>query len=265
MIKFDFTDKVVLITASSKGIGFGIAKAFYDNGAKVILCGRTESTLQASVEKLSKVKSDRIFSISGDISNLKFLQSLVQEAEKYFDKSIDILINNSGGPPSKQTLSISEEEWKEAIDANLMSVVRLCSLVIPKMKQKKWGRIVNLTSTVAKEPATNMALSNVTRAGVAAFTKTISQDVGSFGITVNTILTGGCLTERFTSLVQKQINKTGENMDEAIRRLASGVPVGYFSTPDEFANLILFLSSKEAGYLTGSAIPFDGGSTKSIF
>ena len=136
MIKFDFTDKVVLITASSKGIGFGIAKAFYDNGAKVILCGRTESTLQASVEKLSKVKSDRIFSISGDISNLKFLQSLVQEAEKYFDKSIDILINNSGGPPSIQTLSFSEEDWKEAIDANLMSVVRLCSLVIPKMKQK---------------------------------------------------------------------------------------------------------------------------------
>ena len=118
-------------------------------------------------------------------------------------------------------------------------------MVLPGMKQKKWGRIINLTSTGAKEPGANMALSNVTRAGVAAYSKTLSQEVGRDGITVNTILTGGCLTERFYSLVQKQVEKSGESLEKVVNRLEQNVPVGYFSTPDEFALLILFLASEK--------------------
>ncbi len=133
------------------------------------------------------------------------------------------------------------------------------------MKIKKWGRIINLTSTGAKEPGANMALSNVTRAGVAAYSKTLSQEVGQDGITVNTILTGGCLTERFYSLVQKQVEKSGEDIAEAIHKLVQSVPVGYFSTPDKFAQSILFLASEEAGYVTGVSLPVDGGSSKSVF
>ena len=127
------------------------------------------------------------------------------------------------------------------------------------------GRIINLTSTSAKEPGANMSLSNVTRAGVAAYSKTLSHEVGQNGITVNTILTGGCLTERFYSLVQNQLDNTGETMDEAVQRLAQNVPVGYISAPDEFAQMILFLASEEAGYITGTSIPVDGGTTKSMF
>ena len=265
MIKYDFFNKIVLVTASSQGIGYGVAKGFYKAGAKVVICSRTDSNLQKSAKVLSGDDSSRLLSISGDISKLNFLKSLVSDVEQYYKGSIDILVNNSGGPPPKESTSITEEEWKKAIDSNLLSVIRLCSLVLPGMKQKKWGRIINLTSTGAKEPGANMALSNVTRAGVAAYSKTLSREVGKDGITVNTILTGGCLTERFYSLVQKQVEKGGEDKSKVIQKLVQNVPVGYFSTPDEFAQFILFLASEEAGYLTGVSIPVDGGSSKSVF
>lgn len=265
MIKYDFSNKLVLVTASSQGIGFGVAKAFHKAGAKVVICSRTHSKLQESEKVLSRDDPSRVLSITGDISKLNFLQSLVTEVEQYYNGSIDILVNNSGGPSPGKATSITNKAWKKAIDNNLLSVIRLCSLVLPSMKEKKWGRIINLTSTGAKEPGANMVLSNVTRAGVAAYSKTLSQEVGRFGIVVNTILTGGCLTERFYSLVQKQVEKSGESLEKVVNRLEQNVPVGYFSTPDEFALLILFLASEEAGYITGTAIPVDGGTSKSIF
>ena len=265
MIKYDFSNKIVLVTASSQGIGYGVAKAFHETGAKVVICSRTNSKLQKSYKVLSAGDPSRVLSLSGDISKINFLKSLVYKVQEYYKDSIDILVNNSGGPPPGESASITDKEWKKAIDSNLMSVIRLCLMVLPGMKEKKWGRIINLTSTTAKEPGANMSLSNVTRAGVVAYSKTLSQEVGQDGITVNSILTGGCLTERFHSLVQKQLEKSGESMEEAIRKLAQNVPVGYFSNPNEFAQIILFLASEEAGYITGTAIPVDGGSSKSIF
>ena len=265
MIKYEFSNKIVLVTASSQGIGYGVAKAFHKAGAKVVICSRTNSKLQKSAKVLSGDDPSRLLSISGDISKFSFLQSLVTQVQHHYKGSIDILVNNSGGPPPGESTSINDKAWKKAIEGNLMSVIRLCSMVLPGMKEKKWGRIINLTSTGAKEPGANMSLSNVTRAGVAAYSKTLSQEVGQDGITVNLILTGGCLTERFYSLMQKQLEKSGESMEEAVRRLAQNVPVRYFSNPDEFAQIILFLASEEAGYITGTAIPVDGGSSKSIF
>ena len=265
MIKYEFSNKIVLVTASSQGIGYGIAKAFHKAGAKVVICSRTYTNLEKSEKILSDDDPSRILSICGDISKLKFLRSLVSGVEKYFKGSIDILVNNSGGPPPGEGISITDKEWKKAIDSNLLSVIRLSSLVLPSMKEKKWGRIINLTSTGAKEPGANMSLSNVTRAGVAAFSKTLSQEIGINGITVNTILTGGCLTERFYSLLKKQVKKNSETLEESVQRLAKNVPVGYFSTPEEFAQIVLFLASEEAGYITGTSIPVDGGSSKSIF
>ena len=142
MIKYDFFNKIVLVTASSQGIGYGVAKAFYKTGAKVVICSRTHSNLQKSAKVLSGDDPSRLLSISGDISKLNFLKSLVSDVEQHYKEPIDILVNNSGGPPPKKSTSITEEEWKPAIDSNLLSVIRLCSLVLPGMKQKKWGRIL---------------------------------------------------------------------------------------------------------------------------
>jgi 3-oxoacyl-[acyl-carrier protein] reductase len=257
--------KTALVTASSKGIGFAIAKALHAAGAKVCICARESAGMQDAARSIAQNDSARVFALAGDIAKLAFLRQLADSSAEHFGSSIDILVNNSGGPPAGNALSMSEEQWAEAINVNLMSVIRLCTLVVPEMKQKGWGRIVNLTSTAAKEPAAGMVLSNVTRAGVAAYSKTLAQEVGQFGITVNTILTGGCLTDRLRSLLECNIERTGESMEEAMARIEKTIPVRHIATPDEFAQTVLFLASPEASYVSGAAIPVDGGASKSIY
>ena len=262
-MKIDLTGKIALVTASSKGIGFGISQALLEAGARVCICARTESNLSEARERLAN-RGDDVFAVAGDLADLEFLKRLVTGVEERFG-TIDILINNSGGPPAGEALTISDSQWLEAINSNLLSVIRLCSLVIAGMKAKGWGRIVNLTSTAAREPAPGMALSNVTRAGVAAYSKTLAHEVGPFGITVNTILTGGCLTDRLRDLLQRNIEGSSESFAEALARIEKTIPVRHIADPEEFAQTILFLVSPEASYLTGAAIPLDGGASKAIF
>ena len=258
----DLTRKTALVTASSKGIGFAISKALLEAGANVCVCSRNEENLRAAEEELGD--PGRVFAVAGDIADPVFLKQLVNQSQERFE-TIDILVNNSGGPPAGEALSLTEEQWFAAINSNLLSVVRLSSLVIPGMKSRGWGRIVNLTSTAAREPAAGMALSNVTRAGVAAYTKTLAQEVGPFGITVNTILTGGVLTDRLNSLLERNIKDTGESLQDAIARIEKTIPVRHIATPEEFAQTTLFLVSPLASYINGAAIPVDGGASKSIF
>jgi 3-oxoacyl-[acyl-carrier protein] reductase len=261
-MKIDLSGKTALVTASSKGIGFGIANGLSAAGANVCICGRNEETLATATRKFEDV--NRVLAVAGDVSELGFVEQLVKKCSERFG-SIDILVNNSGGPPPGEALAITEEQWGAAINSNLLSAVRLSRLVVPAMKEKRWGRIVNLTSTSASEPAAGMVLSNVTRAGVAAFSKTLSLEVAEFGITVNTILTGGCLTDRLRDLLNKSIASSGETFDEAIARIEKTIPVRHLATPDEFAQIVLFLASPAASYINGTAIPVDGGTTKSTY
>ena len=206
-----------------------------------------------------------MFAMAGDIAQPEFPQRARQSDLTSVSDTIDILVNNSGGPPAGEALSFTDEQWLAAINSNLLSVIRLSTLVIPDMKAKGWGRIVNLTSTAAREPGAGMVLSNVTRAGVAAYTKTLAQEVGPFGITVNTILTGGVLTDRLRSLLERNIKDTGESLEDALAKIEKTIPVRHIATPEEFAKTILFFVSPEASYMTGAAIALDGGASKSIF
>lgn len=261
----EFSEKTVLITAGSKGIGFGCAKGFMEEGAKVAICARGREGLDAAEAKLAGIDPERIFTMRGDISELEFLEAFVAGTMARFGGGVDILVNNNGGPPAGATDELADEAWLAAINGNLLSTIRATTLVLPGMKEKEWGRIINLTSATAREPAAGMALSNVTRAGVAAYSKTISHEVGPHGITVNTVLTGGCMTDRFYSLLQRRLDASGEDKDTVLEELRANVPVRFISTPDQFARLILFLGSEESAYLTGAAIPLDGGTSRSIF
>lgn len=258
----DLTGKTALVTASSKGIGFAISKALLGAGANVCICSRNEDNLRTAEHALDDQK--RVFAMAGDIADPEFLKQIVNRSLERFG-NIDILVNNSGGPPPGEVLSFTDEQWLTAINNNLLSVIRLSSLVIPGMKNSGWGRIVNLTSTAAREPAAGMALSNVTRAGVAAYTKTLAHEVGPFGITANTILTGGVLTDRLHSLLERNIKDTGESFEDALAKIEKTIPIRHISTPEEFAQTTLFLVSPQASYITGAAIPVDGGASKSIF
>jgi 3-oxoacyl-[acyl-carrier protein] reductase len=266
MINYDFNDKVALITAASKGIGFSIANTFFQAGAKVAICSRDKSTLDESVDRIGMDDKSRIVGFQCDLSNMKDCVDLVKKVENHYESSVDILVNNSGGPPPMPIKDTKLEDWSNAINQNLLSSIMITNAVFPTMAKKGFGRIIYLTSTVAKEPAENMVLSNVTRAGVAAFSKTLSREIpANSGITVNTILTGGCKTDRFYSLIEQQASKSNETVDEVINRHSQNVPVGYFATPEEFSKTILFLASKDASYINGVALPLDGGASRGVF
>ncbi|MBK86319.1 MAG: 3-oxoacyl-ACP reductase [Flavobacteriaceae bacterium] len=252
-----FKDKTVIVTAGTKGIGKAVVEAFIEEGAQVATCSRNPEILT--------LENDRLLKVSGDIKELNFLHEFHKSVEDHFDSCIDILVNNNGGPPPGPAISHGEDAWNEAINGNLLSTVRMANLVIPGMIKSNWGRIINLTSATAKEPAPGMVLSNTTRAAVAAFSKTLAHEHGSDGITVNTILTGGVATERFQSLVQKQVESTGKTTEEIMDTINKTIPVGYISSPNEFAKYILFIASEEAKFLTGTAIPIDGGASKGTF
>jgi 3-oxoacyl-[acyl-carrier protein] reductase len=254
MMRFD--GKVALVTAGTRGIGFAVAKGLKTEGARVAICGRDKASLDAAVKELGA------FGLVGDIGDAAFLEQLASETRSHMKAPIDILVANNGGPPPGASDELSEEQWAGAIARNLMSAVRLTRLVAPGMKEKKAGRIVHLASTTAKEPDDGMVLSNTTRAAVAAFAKTMSRELGPHGITVNTVLTGAVLTDRLRSLLKPESPTT--SLDQAIADAAKMFPVRYIPSPDEFARIVLFLASDDAKYLTGVALPADGGFMRGV-
>lgn len=251
-----FDGRVALVTAASRGIGFSVAKGLKAEGARVAICARDAAGLSAATKELGA------FGLAGDIGDGAFLDRIVEETQKHFGAAIDILVANNGGPPPGTSDELSEDQWSGALSRNLMSAVRLTRLVAPGMRTKKWGRIIHMASTTAKEPDDGMVLSNTTRAAVAAFAKTLSRELGPDGITVNTVLTGAVLTDRLRSLLQPATPVT--SLADAIAEAAKMFPVRYIPEPDEFARIVLFLASEDAKYLTGVALPTDGGFMRSV-
>jgi len=255
-----FKNKLALITASTKGIGFAIANELLANGAKVIMCSSKSQNIRTA-NKIVKNLYDKnnYLIIKCDISKKLEVLKMIKLINKKFNKSVEILINNSGGPKVKKIIETNYNDWKLAINSNLLSTIFVTKLILPQMLKNKWGRIINLTSLTAKEPAKFMSLSNVTRAGVVAFGKTLSKELNGSGITVNNILTGGVMTERFRDLLK--LGSKANNTKPAImlKKIVNDIPSGYVATPEEFAKIILFLCSKEASYLNGLALNIDGG------
>ena len=261
----DFTNKTILITAGSKGIGFELAKQFLLNSANVCICSRNKKNLTQAKKKLSKIKHhSKFLVIKHDISRIDNRFSIFKSIKKKFGKDVDILINNSGGPPPKEISETNIKDWDLALKTNLMSAITFSKESVKYMKKKKWGRIINLTSTTAKEPAKHMALSNVTRAALSSFSKTLSIEVARFGITVNTILTGGCMTDRFHDLIKKN-SKNKKDFEKKLKIIKNQTTMGRIAKPEEFVQLIIFLASENSSYINGTAISIDGGSSKSIF
>ena len=266
MINFDFSNRVVLVTAASKGIGFAIANNFYKAGGKVAICSRDKNSLDKSVGLIGNYDKSRIVGFECDLSKSEDCKNLVHQVESYYKNDIGILVNNSGGPPPILIKDANLDHWTNAINLNLLSSIIISNAAMPSMIKNGFGRVIFLTSTASKEPAENMVLSNVTRAGVAAFSKTMSREVSpNSGITVNTVLTGGCKTDRFNSLIEQQASRNNESVDAVLKRVSTSVPVGYFASPDEFSKTVLFLASEEASYINGVALPLDGGSLKGVF
>ncbi|MFX1532941.1 MAG: SDR family oxidoreductase [Promethearchaeota archaeon] len=256
-------NKIALVAASSKGLGKAVALGLAREGANTIICARNSDTLAATAHEIQQVTGQEVLAVPTDLTDYSQVQNLVSKAIETFGK-VDILITNNGGPPSGTFLDFSVEDWKHAIDLNLMSTIYLCKEVIPHMLKQKWGRIIMITSVSVKQPLQDLILSNVTRSGVAGLAKSLSNELGKHNILVNQVCPGYTSTERVEQISKALAEKQGTTPEEIIHGWANRNSLGRLATPAEFANVVVFLASSKASHLTGVTIQVDGGLTKSL-
>ncbi|OCA85618.1 3-oxoacyl-ACP reductase [Bacillus sp. FJAT-27225] len=254
--------KTAVLAASSQGLGFAIAKQLYKEGANVVLSGRDEEKLKQRLTELEGVGEGKAICIETDLTNPRDIKGLISGAVQQFG-TIDILVNNSGGPPAGSFESLSEEQWKGAFELNVLSYVRLIQEALPHLK-KNGGRILNIASSSIKEPIAGLILSNTYRAGIVGMSKTLASELAPYKILINTIAPGRISTDRTKHLDQFRAEKLGVDREAVEDNVKKSIPLGRYGTPEEFAKVAAFLLSDANSYMTGQAFIVDGGMVKSI-
>ena len=264
-------DKVAIVCGSSRGMGKAIARKFTELGAKVVMVARNEEHLLQSMREITsdivqtgdKSVMHRVMAVPGNVTKKEDIERVVEETIEEFG-TVHILVNNAGGPPAGYFEELSDEDWYQAVDLTLMSVVRFTRLVAPYMKKQKWGRIINMTSMSVKQPIDNLLLSNSIRLAVVGLAKTLASQWAKYGITVNNIAPGPVYTERIKELSWARAEKEGITYEEALALWIKEVPMGRLGQAEEVAELAAFLASEHAGYITGTTIQIDGGAIKYV-
>jgi len=257
-------DKTVLITASSTGIGKAVAELFAQEGCRIAISSRSKENLLFATQELKEKYSLEPFWSVCDLNKQKDIENTYAAVARHFG-TVDILVNNCGGPVPGLFQQLEEEDWNSAYDQVLLSVVRFSKLVLPGMMAKNWGRIINLTSISVKQPVDNLVLSNSLRTGVTGLTKSLSNEVAKFNITVNNVAPGLTLTGRLYELAVIEAKEKGKSHEEILVEMAKRVPLNRLARPEEIASVVVFLASRQASYVTGNTIQVDGGYVKSIY
>jgi 3-oxoacyl-[acyl-carrier protein] reductase len=254
--------KTALILGGSKGIGRGIADALSAEGVTVALIARSQEQLDRSVAEI-RARGGKAIGLAGDLANWPSIETAVKSAVQQLGP-IDILVNNSGGPPPSGVVGVKPEVWEAQFHAMVLALFRITDLVLPEMRARKWGRILNVASYSVIEPIPSIGISNTLRSAVVGWAKTLAGEVARDGITVNTLLPGVIATDRSIQLQRAHAERAKISLEEALNRAAQMVPVGRLGTPEEFGAVAAFISSPLAAYVTGSLIRIDGGLTRSV-
>lgn len=258
------TGRAAIVGGSSRGIGRGIAMELAAEGADVLLCARDAAALEAARDDLRRATGARIETVPTDTSEREGVERVIDAAVTAFGK-VDILVTNTGGPRAGRFEDLSPEDWAQAVRQLLESVVHFVRGVLPGMRERGWGRIVNVTSVAVKQPIDGLMLSNSLRAGLTGFARTLANEVAADGITVNNVLPGYTRTERLVELAE-HLTSAGdaESIEAVFGRWEEEIPAGRLGDPRELGALVAFLASERAGYITGTSIAVDGGWTRGL-
>ena len=260
---FGLKGRVAIVAAASKGLGRAIAEELAQEGCELAICARTAADVQQTAKEIGAKAGREVFWRALDVTDAAGVRDFVDAVEKKFGR-IDVCVTNTGGPPSKKFLEISLDEWRTMVNLVLLSSVYFAHEVLPRMQSRRWGRLITITSISVKQPIDGLMLSNSLRAGVAGMAKTLANEFGADGITVNNVCPGFTLTDRLTELFEKRAKDAGVAYEEILKQATANVPIGRFARPDELAALVAFLASERAGSINGTTIAVDGGSTKGL-
>jgi 3-oxoacyl-[acyl-carrier protein] reductase len=262
-MNLDLTDKTALVCGASQGLGFACATELALMGANIIAASRNENKLQSAIKNLDTSKGQQHDFLVLDLSDAAEAKRSVQA---FLNKSntIHILINNAGGPPSAPMIETDVAEIEKAFRTHVISSHILAQLLVPGMKAAGFGRIVNIVSTSVKQPINGLGISNLVRAAVANWAKTLANEISNFGITINNVLPGYTNTDRLDYLFSKQATTQGATKEDIYKQMAASIPVGRLGEPAEFGAAVAFLCSPAAAYINGINLPVDGGRTGTL-
>jgi 3-oxoacyl-[acyl-carrier protein] reductase len=255
--------KVALVAASSKGLGRAVAEELAAEGAHLVMCARGKETLEQTAQSIREKTGVNVIAVAADVSNPADASRVAKAALDGLGR-VDILVTNSGGPPSGSFENLTTEMWDAATSLLLKSAVELTRAVLPGMKERRWGRILNVTSIAAKQPIDGLMLSNSLRAAVIGFARTLASEVAPFNVTVNNLVPGYTRTDRVQELARAAGGKGGSASTDIVSKWEKEIPMGRLGEPREFAALAAFLASERASYITGTSIAVDGGWIRSL-
>ncbi|MHB9033130.1 MAG: SDR family oxidoreductase [Anaerolineae bacterium] len=250
--------KVALVVAASKGLGKAAALALVKEGVNVCIAARELATLNQAADELKGLSPAKVLAVPADVTVQHDLERLASTVRQELGP-VDILVNNAGGPRPGLFAEMSDDDWQRAFNLNFMSAARLTRMVLPGMRERRWGRIINITSISVKQPLPNLILSNAVRTALVSMAKTLAGQVAEFGITVNNVCPGYTLTDRVRAIAVNTATQNGTTSDQVIAEMEASIPMRRLGKPEELGALITFLASEQAAYITGTTIQCDGG------
>ena len=259
----ELTGKTAIVGGASKGLGRACAQVLAEEGARVAICSRSQADLENAAQEIRSSTGAEVLAVPGDLDREETIRELVAAAVARFGR-LDILVNNSGGPPLADAVDATEEQWATAVQRSLLFFARMSREAIPHLKRNGSGRIINILASTVYQPIPKLALSGATRMGVVAFAKSLADEVGRHGILVNNVCPGSILSERMLTNVKARAKEKGWALEDALKERAAETALNRIGEPKELAHLVAFLASPKSSYITGTTMRVDGGLVRSV-